>query len=176
MSTVTDQTTLKPEEPGVIESITQGISSVIQGKPEEEEEETVESSIASVEGEPTLPTEDISPVKESTEDISPVEESTEDVSTPVEEGFVPTEDNSFGVGPVIGDVPALGPVEEKPKKKRKTTKKCKCIKTKKNQKPTKRPRCKKGSQRNKKTKKCKSKKHCPKGSRRNPTTGECNPK
>ena len=171
MSTVTDQTTLKPEEPGVIESITQGISSVIQGKPEEEEEETVESSIASVEGE-TVPTpEDISP-----EDISPVEESTEDVSTPVEEGFVPTEDNSFGVGPVIGDVPALGPVEEKPKKKRKTAKKCKCTKTKKNQKPTKRPRCKKGSQRNKKTKKCKSKKHCPKGSRRNPTTGECKPK
>jgi hypothetical protein len=174
MSTVTDQTTLKPEEPGVIESITQGISSVIQGKPEEEdkkEEESVEESLASVEGE-TVPTpEDISP-----EDISPVEESTEDVSTPVEEGFVPTEDNSFGVGPVIGDVPALGPVEEKPKKKRKTTKKCKCIKTKKNQKPTKRPRCKKGSQRNKKTKKCKSKKHCPKGSRRNPTTGECNPK
>ena len=37
MSTVTDQ-----KEPGVIESITQGISSVIQGKPEEEEQKEEE--------------------------------------------------------------------------------------------------------------------------------------
>jgi len=175
MSTIEqkDPATVQTESPGVIDSITQGISSAIQGNPEEEEKK---------EEEPTPTIEDVSTVvgsEESTEDVVP-EESTEDISTPVDEEFVPTEDNSFGVGPAIRDVPALGPVEEftetKPKKKRKTVKKCKCTKTKKNQKPTKRPRCKKGSQRNKKTKKCKSKKHCPKGSRRDPTTGVCKPK